>query len=1659
MSTAVDEYEGKYGKENVILLDNGDLYQGTPISSYNISQYTQGKTKDINPMALALEQIGFDAAILGNHEFNYPWATMSDIYAHLKSNGVGVVCANMYYSATGQRVFDPYLLKEIDVNGKKVTIGIIGLENTDCTRWDVEDNYPGMIFASPENTSMDLAYEVQKVQNEWKAANIKPDFVMVCYHGALGTESGTLTFGANTENQVLRIIRNTTGIDMVISGHDHSTSYSNNQYQNKDGKNVLVVNGGGTELTASVWNIAFDEEGNSEISLNTLEDGTSIDSKNLKLSNYPTDASLKAQIKPYADAAENYVKAPVGNLKGWDGKKNTGNRYYLEQTDTVDLINRAQIAQGSKYLNEKYTSIDSLNAKLKEIYGEGAKQLTADALQDGKLIVDMSSTSIVTSNPLPAEGDSELTMKGIYGFYKYDNSLYLLALTGREIKDLVEYNASERILAQFKNGEVHITDTGDYNANFTFPVCYGLNYTIDMAKEKGNRVEITGFANGKAFDEKKVYLVGINNYHLGNVANTELAKYTTKDSLWSQTDDLGGGYAQDLIADYVSDMTEQYGGVYNSAQADKNGEGICKWNIAYSGEIPTETVISDNAAYAGERVTELKSGDQVILCNVANEATISEEYKDETAPTLAAASGTAKEKVMYGETGTAVFTVDVTAEGYYTFRAEKGYLTSKATGSGLGYQEALNEYGLWELVKTEEEGVFHLKNVNARYNGTSAQYLEYYYGKFTTYGMNTSSADAYKTSFYKIQTSGREVAAEKLQDGDQLLIYYNSGSTVLGGVNGTKLAAVPARPVSTQSGKTFVTPEDGAAIFQVGVREDGSYTFATADGYLTCEKGLTYKSEISADSCWKLESTEDGHYFIRNAGAADQYLEYYNGFTTYTKKNTSDASLYTFTLCKIGAAAKSDEEEIGGYVLPVFETSDVHGYLLDTSSGNEETYQYRLAYIANEVNDARNTYGEDNVVLLDGGDIYQGNVISNLQDGQPMTAAYDLMSYDAVTIGNHEFDWGYETVIDQDGTMGAYSVGDYEGNSEVPVIASNIYQDDEKITFAKDYVILEKTATDKEGNKIDVKVGVIGFVDDYAADIMGAKFTGIGFKVQEDYDALEELANKLETEQDCDATIVLCHADAAVVAGSLKKDSVIDLVCGGHSHSAQSGSAGNGMSYVQPSSQAASYGYAELVFQSDESSRSGAGSVSKVDTLSKKTVSVTGDKTKLYDTEENADVLDEAMVDLAKASVADISDVLNETLGFVTTGITKKDLGEDSSSSTAGNWVTSLMARSVGAQVAFTNNGGIRTEFPLEEGAETRNITSGDVYSILPFCNAIYGYELTYPELLEVLQYSLGSGAALKLRMSGIDCYYTDGLIHTLVLPDGTVVDKDGNWNDGYDAKTIKVAVNEYVATSDTPFRKWNDTEKLLDHTVIDNEGAILALKKEAEKSKGYLHVDGQKHMIRGSYVEKAHEHAYTFTKVFAPTCLEQGYTMYICEECGEYYFADYTEKAEHTLITGKTVAPTCTEDGYTVYTCEVCNYTYHGDVTAATGHTYKDGVCSICGEKESENPGQKPEQKPGENKPGQDDNSDKNNGSDQNNGADQDNGADKNNGAGQNNGSNTNNTPAGNNNSGNPTNKTAAANTGDAAAETALYFMLSMAGAGMVLCLSFRQRRRKNNH
>ncbi|MBQ6699489.1 MAG: leucine-rich repeat protein, partial [Oscillospiraceae bacterium] len=89
--------------------------------------------------------------------------------------------------------------------------------------------------------------------------------------------------------------------------------------------------------------------------------------------------------------------------------------------------------------------------------------------------------------------------------------------------------------------------------------------------------------------------------------------------------------------------------------------------------------------------------------------------------------------------------------------------------------------------------------------------------------------------------------------------------------------------------------------------------------------------------------------------------------------------------------------------------------------------------------------------------------------------------------------------------------------------------------------------------------------------------------------------------------------------------------------------------------------------------------------------------------------------------------------------------------------------------------------------------------------------------------------------------------------------------------------------------------------------------------------------------------HNYANSRVVAPTCTTQGYTVYSCA-CGASYRSNYTNALGHSYGT-TVVPPTCTEQGYTTYKCIRCGYSYNGNYVPATGiHTYKGLFCTVCG-------------------------------------------------------------------------------------------------------------------
>ena len=81
--------------------------------------------------------------------------------------------------------------------------------------------------------------------------------------------------------------------------------------------------------------------------------------------------------------------------------------------------------------------------------------------------------------------------------------------------------------------------------------------------------------------------------------------------------------------------------------------------------------------------------------------------------------------------------------------------------------------------------------------------------------------------------------------------------------------------------------------------------------------------------------------------------------------------------------------------------------------------------------------------------------------------------------------------------------------------------------------------------------------------------------------------------------------------------------------------------------------------------------------------------------------------------------------------------------------------------------------------------------------------------------------------------------------------------------------------------------------------------------------------------------HYYKCTGTVAPTCTEQGYSIYECISCDSSYYSDFIPANGHTYNETK-FNPTCTEQGYTIYVCSVCDYTYIGNYVPAKGHSYE---------------------------------------------------------------------------------------------------------------------------
>lgn len=540
-------------------------------------------------------------------------------------------------------------------------------------------------------------------------------------------------------------------------------------------------------------------------------------------------------------------------------------------------------------------------------------------------------------------------------------------------------------------------------------------------------------------------------------------------------------------------------------------------------------------------------------------------------------------------------------------------------------------------------------------------------------------------------------------------------------------------------------------------------------------------------------------------------------------------------------AGTQEPDYTGWDTIKVFETTDVHGYITDVSSYKEDTFEYRLAYFSKIVNDARNNDAYEDVLLLDTGDIYQGTPHSNLTYGAAMRAAYDQMDYDAVGLGNHEFDWDVKTyATDAKGTMAPYEIGSYKGDSDIPVLMSNLYYKDsgERVEFTQDYTIVDKG---------DYKVGIVGWADDYSADIKASQIAP--YTIDDNREKLKELAE--EVDKKADIVVILAHSDPKSIAEEMDPE-VVDLVAGGHTHKNVNGTADNGIDYMQGNCYAYGYSTAEIKVNPETKDV-------EVTTPEFKDISPKGgDHSYLYYNNGNNTQLDPEVTKISQAAWDAVKGEMYEVLGTVDQSITKDFIDEtNGTSSIAGNWLADMMLAATKDQntvAAFANRGGIRANLEMAEGASSRDITVADIYTISPFGNRILTFAITGQQMGQQLERALiglnpeidstvaYQASNLGDQFAGITATYkvVDGGIKVL-----SIMTDDGQMIDVNDTtKIYNVCVNEYCATLDGSVFKGMTPLVPMDEAPVDNLSTIAALREHRDTKGLNIELDTTVHTL-----------------------------------------------------------------------------------------------------------------------------------------------------------------------------------------------------------------------
>lgn len=477
---------------NSVLVDNGDLIQGSPLGDYMASKGL--KAGEIHPVYKALNTLDYAVGNLGNHEFNYG---LDYLHKALAGAKFPYVNANIIDVKTQKPLFTPWLIQDTavkDQDGKSHTlkIGYIGFVPPQIMTWD-KANLEGKV------TVNDITESARRYVPEMREKGA--DIVVVIAHSGLSAEP----YKTLAENSVY-YLSEVPGVDAILFGHAHAVF---------PGKDFAAIKGADIEkgtlngipaVIPGMWgdhlgvvDLVLNNDGGSWKVAQSKAEARPIYDAAAKKALVAEDTNLVKVLKADHDATREFVSQPIG--------KSADNMYsYLslvQDDPTVQVVNNAQRAYVEHFIqgDPDLANLPVLTAAAPFKAG-GRKNDPASFVEVEK---------------------GQLTFRNAADLYLYPNTLVVMKVTGQEVKDWLECSAG-----QFNQIDIHsskpqsLINWDDFRT-YNFDVIDGVNYQIDVtqpAKYDGECQVINPQAerirqltfNGKPVDLNATFLVATNNY-------------------------------------------------------------------------------------------------------------------------------------------------------------------------------------------------------------------------------------------------------------------------------------------------------------------------------------------------------------------------------------------------------------------------------------------------------------------------------------------------------------------------------------------------------------------------------------------------------------------------------------------------------------------------------------------------------------------------------------------------------------------------------------------------------------------------------------------------------------------------------------------------------------------------------------------------------------------------------------------------------------------------------------------------------------------------------------------------------------------------------------------------------------------------------------------